>query len=526
MLRLKTRHATATLLTMHLVGCSTHAGLTPASDKDSTSSLGQLANGANELVSEAMRDPKLSGSQVLSPAVVLNALAMLAPAASGPAAPADQSEIEREFEALLGGPLANILEAVKLLVDSSEEAQASRAPITTEFKSALFSPHRSGFGLQEHYKRAIEATWGFDPMDTEFRLPELLSDNFDTARETINTWVKNATEKPAAPGKSAKPGIQNLFPAGTLDKATSLVAVSTLDMAGPWATKFPESNTHLANFRNLDGTTVQVPMMQIGGEREGPDKAWNKHFDFTEYYAGYTDGANLRFKALIKDLGKPGESYHPYRMMFLLPDEDTDLATLENVLSAEFLAGVYQDTQTDRDGSKHSVGQLSLPRFELTPASMNLNDTLKKLGAGWLFSAAALGRAFDDAEANRIAQVVQKARIEVNECGVSATAAAGAGVSRSFAMTTFIANRPFLAYITQDIGGSADEPGTPLVLFEARVTDLPNATSVEPAECSPPGGTPTASPRVDSRRPATDELRYHRRPASPFGASGGAVRGG
>ncbi len=102
-----------------------------------------------------------------------------------------------------------------------------------------------------------------------------------------------------------------------------------------------------------------------------------------------------------------------------------------------------------------------LPRFKIE-SSYKLRSVLEDLGITELFGSSADMSGISDSASIYVEEIVQKAFIEVNEEGTEATAATAAS-TRSGGFNSFIADRPFLFYITDDTTG--------IHLFSGRVSN-------------------------------------------------------
>ena len=73
----------------------------------------------------------------------------------------------------------------------------------------------------------------------------------EQARQTINAWV----------AKQTNDKIKDLISPGVLDAMTRLVLTNAIYFKGNWASQFEKDQTQDQPFTLLDGTKVQVPMM-------------------------------------------------------------------------------------------------------------------------------------------------------------------------------------------------------------------------------------------------------------------------
>ncbi len=229
----------------------------------------------------------------------------------------------------------------------------------------------------------------------------------DAARNTINRWVEEKTEKK----------IKDLIAPGMLGPMTRLVLTNAVYFKGFWETPFEKSRTRDHDFTLEGGGKVQVPMMRV-----------KDRFRYGE-------------EAGFKMLELPYEG-NRLSMVLLLPRQPDGLGPLEKSLTPEKLK------QWSADLLEEEV-EVALPRFK-TAFQVQLSDVLKAMG---------MGRAFTPGDADFsgmngrkdlfISEVVHKAFVEVNEEGTEAAAATGAVMQLTAIMKprVFEADHPFLFMI-------------------------------------------------------------------------------
>ncbi|HZL77686.1 MAG TPA: serpin family protein [Candidatus Limnocylindrales bacterium] len=174
-----------------------------------------------------------------------------------------------------------------------------------------------------------------------------------------------------------------------MNPLTRVILANAIYFKGRWAHEFDKSVTMDRAFTPLDGTQIQVPMMQQHG-----------HFDYFQ-----TQG----FQAVCL----------PYaggrlQMYLLLPDSGSDIKKL----LAGFDGGVWQNKILPQ--FRNSEGTVALPRFKLN-YDVILNEPLEALGMKDAFSADADFSAMS-AEKLFLSEVKQKSFVEVNEEGTEAAA--------------------------------------------------------------------------------------------------------
>uniref|UniRef100_A0A8D2EGS2 Serpin B6 n=1 Tax=Theropithecus gelada TaxID=9565 RepID=A0A8D2EGS2_THEGE len=213
----------------------------------------------------------------------------------------------------------------------------------------------------------------------------------ETCRRHINAWVADKTE-----GK-----ITEVLPRGSVDSSTKLILVNAIYFKGNWDHSFEKYKT-----------------------REMPFKI-SKVKIFTE----------------ILVLPYVGKELH---MIIMLPDENTDLETVEKELSYErFIEWTKPDKMHEREM------EVFLPRFKLEE-TYNMEDVLRSMG---MVDAFEQDRAdFTGMSSKKdlyLSKVTHKSFVEVNEEGTEAAAATACRIVRQGLriIPTFRADHPFLFFI-------------------------------------------------------------------------------
>jgi serpin B len=244
----------------------------------------------------------------------------------------------------------------------------------------------------------------------------------EAARLTIDEWVSAQTS-----GK-----IPELFKPGAIDPATAIAVVDALYFQADWAHAFPPAATHDAPFQRLDGSEVQVPMMQLTA----------------------TDVRSIEFAGgMLVDL--------PYRngnlaFLAVLPPPDMGLPEMEQALSPTDLVGLVEAATLQES-------TIALPRFSMR-AQLDLVPMLKACGIVDLFDPARADLSRIDGDSNLYVNTfVHEAWISVDEQGTVAAAATGATLQRATLPQPIEFNRPFLFVIHDELTGAA--------LFAGRVVD-------------------------------------------------------
>ncbi|KIG15047.1 Serine protease inhibitor (serpin family) [Enhygromyxa salina] len=254
----------------------------------------------------------------------------------------------------------------------------------------------------------------------------------EPTRAHINAWVKDQTQA----------RIVDLIPPGGVDAQTRLVLTNAIYFLADWRQPFEAKQTTSASFHAV-GANTKVKMMHA-----------------THYYT-YEESEEVQVVTLR--YSAPG-----FAMTLVLPREGKQLAEVEAGLE---LATV-QRWLSGETGAERQV-QLSLPRFELSPAdSLELAKPLRALGAVAAFDRASadftdIAAPTDPQERIFISQVFHKTFVKVDEMGTEAAAATavatgyGRGTAPPPMVMTF--DRPFLFFIHDQTSGAA--------LFMGRVAD-------------------------------------------------------
>lgn len=246
----------------------------------------------------------------------------------------------------------------------------------------------------------------------------------------INGWVRERT----------KGRVSHIIESSDFDAETRLVLANAVVFQDEWDDRFREDSTHDADFHLSGGGVVTAPLMA--------KQRTARYFE--------TDG----LQGLLLPYRRSSLS-----MAILLPRRFDGLAALEAELSPEDLRRWLRTAELRRVS-------LRLPRFSIEPQPIDWTGTLKSLGLTLVFSDDAdlsgiNGLTPPDREALRVASLEHRARVEVNEAGTTAVAAARVIVEAVGAPLNppppveFRADRPFVFVIRDDHTGA--------ILFMGRV---------------------------------------------------------
>ncbi|XP_062589282.1 serpin B6-like [Saccostrea cucullata] len=244
------------------------------------------------------------------------------------------------------------------------------------------------------------------------------------SRRKMNSWVSQQTHKK----------IQNLIPAGALNRQTLMVLVNAIYFKGSWNSKFKSEHTTKMEFRNGKARFMTDMMYQKG------------YFEICHV-------SGLKFDIL--ELPYEGKSIS---MFILLPTDVNGLETVEKSLTETVIRNAPKCLR------KKEV-KVYLPKFKLESA-FQLKPHLSAMG---------MPSAFDPIRANfsgiykyqdvYISEVFHKAFVEVNEEGTEAAAATGVVFTYESVQIPleFRADHPFLFFISDNVND--------VILFAGRFND-------------------------------------------------------
>jgi serpin B len=394
---------------------------------DLVSSDVERAAGMPEAVPEAVRSLHALGGGLygqlapttdnlaLSPYSVAVALAMTQSGARGATRDEMLAVLASNDGDRLNGGLNALTQHVESLAGAQEREDGSKAEIALRAANTLFGEATTEF--EPEFIDTLARDYGAGLHRVDFKTA------FEAARVAINDWTAKRTE-----GR-----IEDLIPEGVLNTLTRLVLVNALYLKAPWEQTFAKALTEDRDFHLTDGSTAQVPTMQLE-TRSG--------------LLGSGDG----WQAL--QLPYAGRKL---AMTIVLPDEGR-LADVE----AELLAGGMPAMV---DSVRPAEVAITLPKWTFRTQAP-LKKTLTALGMPTAFEAGKADFSAMTKEAPLfIAAVLHQTFIAVDEEGTEAAAAtAVVGQEESMPMyVPFTADRPFL-FVIHDT-----ELGAPL--FLGRVAD-------------------------------------------------------
>jgi serpin B len=282
----------------------------------------------------------------------------------------------------------------------------------------------------------VNSLWGQDGYDFLPEFLDLLAENYgaglrlmdfegaaEAARQVINEWVMEQTND----------RIEELIPEGVINNLTRLVLANAIYFDAAWSSPFESEFTKEAEFNLLDGSTVEVPMMNQ-----------------TQFY-NYSSGEDFQAIEL---------PYQGYQMsMVILHPELQAFGSLEGSLTAERLEEIIGELE-------RTNVNLALPKFQFD-MNLPLGQVLQGLG---MVDAFEFGQAdFSGMDGTRelyLQDVLHKAFVSVDEEGTEAAAATAVVVgvtSAPMEPITVNIDSPFIFLIRDMETGS--------ILFLGRVLD-------------------------------------------------------
>jgi serpin B len=287
------------------------------------------------------------------------------------------------------------------LADFELPGDPDAVPLTLEPTNAIFG--QVGFPFKQPYLDTLAANYGAGMYGLDFAAEP------DASRAAVNQWVAERT----------RDRIPELIPVGVITPKTRAVLVNAIYFMASWLFQFDPDATETGTFHLLDGSTVDVAMMQ------GTEKR--------QYAAG--DG----WQAV--ELPYVGRA----SMLVIVPDEG-GFATIEADLDERFLAALEGQL------TEHVV-DLALPRWE-SDSQLKLIPPLESLGIELLFSLGGADLTGIADAALFVSEVVHAANITVDEKGTEAAAATAVVVDESGAPpATLTVDRPFIYLIRDDANG-------------------------------------------------------------------------
>jgi serpin B len=303
--------------------------------------------------------------------------------------------------------------------DDTESDGGEPRPFTLAGANALWG--QEGYPWRDAYLTTLKANYGAGLHIVDF------TSDAEAARDTINSWVADRTEDK----------IPDLLPKGSVHELTRLVLTNAIYFKANWQHEFDEEKTTPWEFTALDGSTAEVPTMEV-----------TEDFQYAT-----VDGHQL------VELPYVGGDVS---MLVVLP-RDGRFEQFEQRLDAARLSTLL-DALDEREGT------LRLPTFTFESAT-SLKRTLSDLGMPLAFNQndADFSGMADSSEPLFIGDVIHKSFVGVDEKGTEAAAATAVTMETSSAEVN--PPKPFEMTVDRPFLFAIRHRETDAVLFLGRVVD-------------------------------------------------------
>ncbi|XP_032887023.1 glia-derived nexin-like [Amblyraja radiata] len=285
---------------------------------------------------------------------------------------------------------------------------AGKSKNVVAFANGIFVPR--DLVLKKDFIKQCSETYQTEPTNVNYAEPE-------AAASIINKWA----------GSHTKGMITEIISPDILNEATKLVVTSAIYFKGAWKSQFDVAKTHEGDFTGADGDVSQVPMM----------------VQTSKFMFGMASTPN---KVEYNVLQLP---YNEAVSMFIILPVDSSTALTEiiphiNINSINAWKKILKSNKLD----------ISIPRFT-AESETNLEELLAPLGITNIFDKnTANFKKLSKFRGLYVSQILQKAKIEVNEEGTKASAMTAALLKLKSRSTQFAVNRPFLYIIWHQSTGT------------------------------------------------------------------------
>jgi serpin B len=355
------------------------------------------------------------GNLFFSPFSVSSALAMTSAGARG------QTELEMTNVLRFNLPPAKLHPAFQTLMARMDQIQRWNR-ITLKVANSLWG--QRDYPFSPDFLKLLPEKYSAEAKSVDFK-------NSSTVAAEMNHWIDSKTEHRIHSGVEP----------GQLTPDTRLALCDAIYFKGKWKNQFKEKDTHPAPFHISTNETVTVPMMG----RTAEFKSARSEDESVEMVELPYSGQDLSMVILM-----PSE--------YVPEAEHNDIFAVEQNLTLDTL----RPWLTTLDKANPRELQVELPRFTTT-SSFDLVKDLKALGMTSAFDATADFSGMDGTKNLYLADVFQKAFVEVNEEGTEAAAVTWALVNTKGGPDIFCVDRPFIFLIRENGSGS--------ILFLGRIID-------------------------------------------------------
>ena len=357
-----------------------------------------------DLLSTATRDDK--GNVFISPTSLFMALSMVYNGADG----ITKEEMEKVLYAkgLTPNDLNKANASFMTLLDQKSEK------IQLNIANSIWLNNKYHF--QEQFSTTNKDYFNAEIKEIDIHNPQ--------SPKTINDWVKSKTN-----GKIDKIVADELIP------ELITILINAIYFNGSWTYPFGKSSTEEKTFTLEDGSTIQVPLMEL-----------HENLFYTR---------NNIFQAVSLPYGDASMS-----MKVFLPNENVSLKEFEEMLTVE----QWQDWQ---DSFYKLEGTVLFPKFTLE-YEVELKETLKALGMSSAFNNSNFSKMVEEDVGITISSVKQKTYIDVNEEGTEAAAVTSVEMNATSMQPSdnpfhMEVNRPFFIAIVDETSGT--------ILFMGSITN-------------------------------------------------------
>ncbi|KAG8126455.1 hypothetical protein E2320_021562 [Naja naja] len=275
-----------------------------------------------------------------------------------------------------------------------------------------FSFIQEEFQIKDAFHNLSKQYFDMEFLSVDFR-------NSTLAKKIVNEHIK----------KNTRGEIPTLFHA--FDQHAKIILLNYILFQGKWLHPFSAKLTELETFYIDNYRTVQVPMMFK------TDKIASMFDKALQCYV-----IKLPYKGSVQ-------------MLIVLPVKEADYMFVEDGLTNELVESWLQTMKIRKT-------DIYFPSFKLDQ-TYHMDQLLQDLGIKDLFSYKADLSHLTDHKFVKISQILQRARIEVNEKGTEAAGVTGSEIMAYSLPDTMRINRPFIFMIYEEI--------TKILLFLGRVTN-------------------------------------------------------
>lgn len=314
----------------------------------------------------AARDEVSGENLTLSPTSIAIALAMVEPGAVGEAQTQFRDVLHIDDPAAFHGSMNALERDLENRVAPDYGEDSDGGELTLRIANAAYL--QTGYPFEAAYLDTIGSNYG--PVLNEVDFPA----NPDAVAHEINGWVADQTED----------RITDLIADGVLTVDTVFALVNALYMNASWLDPFDESQTRDDTFTLLDGTGIDMAMMQGHSGSSSRGDGW------VGATKAYTGGLYIQF---------------------ILPDEGRFDEIADNI----------SPVLADYPAQQTAGATLRVPKFE-SRTSLELTAPLNALGLTAPYLPGNLLRMADDPRL-RVDRVIHETFIAIDEQGTEAAAA-------------------------------------------------------------------------------------------------------